>query len=52
MTEREALFRIEAILRISKLPVNGGWEIQNVPMKLINESIREALNKGDKNAED
>jgi hypothetical protein len=47
MNEREIIIQIDAILRVARQPIDGGWEISNRDMILIQNAIRSALNQGE-----
>jgi hypothetical protein len=47
MNEREIIIQLDAILRVARQPIDGGWEISNSDMKLIQNVIRSVLSEGD-----
>jgi len=47
MVEKEIIIRLDAILRVARQPIDGGWEISNSDMKLIQNIIRSAFNEGE-----
>ena len=47
MNAREVIIQIDAILRVARQPIDGGWEISNSDMKLIQNVIKNVLNEGE-----
>jgi len=47
MNAREVIIQIDAILRVAREPIDGGWEISNRDMILIQNAIRSVLNQGE-----